>query len=73
MKKNIGTLDRIFRLTIGVFLLAFAWWQTSFIALGLALFTFYEAFASWCILYQLIGKNTCPINKSEKKPPDSLS
>lgn len=62
MKKNIGLRDRLLRLAIGILLLAFAWWQSSWIALGFALFTFYEALAGWCIYYQIIGKNTCPID-----------
>lgn len=67
MKKNIGTFDRLIRLAIGIILLAYAWWQSSWIALAAALFTFYEALAGWCILYQLIGKSSCPINQ-DKQP-----
>lgn len=63
MKKNIGTKDRLFRLTIALCLFILAWWIQSWIVLGLALFTLYEAAASWCIWYQLIGKNTCPLKK----------
>lgn len=66
MTKNIGTFDRIMRLIIGIILgvfaviVAAALWVK--IVLGiLALFCFYEALASWCLFYQLIGKNTCPI------------
>lgn len=61
MKKNIGTKDRLIRLTLAILLLAFAWWQSSWIALAASLFTFYEALASWCVLYQFLGKNTCDI------------
>lgn len=67
MKKNIGTKDRIFRLILGCLLLAFAWWQSSWIALVFALFTFYEVLAGWCIFYQLIGKNSCPIDRTDKE------
>lgn len=63
MKKNIGTQDRLIRLAFAIALLIYAWWQMSWVALGLSLFTFYEALASWCVLYQLIGKSTCPIDK----------
>lgn len=63
MKKNIGTTDRIIRLLIGIALLALAWWQGSWILLAFALFTFYEALASWCVLYALFGKNSCPIDR----------
>jgi hypothetical protein len=66
MKKNIGTTDRILRLMIGIVLLALAWWQSSWLLLAFALFTFYEALASWCILYQLLGKNSCPISPHDK-------
>lgn len=68
MEKNIGTPDRILRLTIGILLLLLAWWKSSWIALGFALFAFYEALVGWCILYQLLGKNTCPNNKDEQPP-----
>lgn len=66
MKKNIGLNDRIVRLIFGLLLLAFAWWKASWIALALALFTFYEALVGWCIFYQLIGKNSCPIPPKDK-------
>jgi hypothetical protein len=59
MKKNIGPLDRLIRFGIGMIFLVFAWWQSSWIALAISLFSFYEALASWCLLYQIIGKNTC--------------
>jgi hypothetical protein len=63
MKSNMGTTDRIIRLILAVFLLVYAYNQASWLAFGCALFTFYEAGASWCVLYQLIGKNTCPLAK----------
>jgi len=66
VKKNIGINDRILRLTFGLILLAFAWWQSSWIALAFAIFSFYEALASWCAFYQLIGKNSCTIDRHDK-------
>lgn len=59
-KKNIGTTDRWLRLGLGIALLLLAWWGKSWILLALALFCFYEALASWCLLFQIIGKNSCP-------------
>jgi hypothetical protein len=66
MTKNIGTVDRIMRLIIGAVLVAVALFIVTVLWLKvviilLALFTFYEALSSWCLFYQLIGKNTCPI------------
>lgn len=66
MQKNIGKSDRILRFVIGLVLLVAAWWTSSWILLAIALFTFYEALASWCVFYQLIGRNSCPINKDKE-------
>lgn len=63
MKKNIGTLDRLLRLAMAILILLYSWWQSSWIALGISIFVFYEALAGWCILYQILGKNSCPIDK----------
>ena len=63
MKRNIGTIDRLIRLTLATLLLAYAYWQGSWVALGFSLFTFYESWAGWCLFYQLIGKSSCPLSK----------
>ena len=60
MKKNIGKPDRISRLIIGIALLGWAYWKMSWILLLLGLFTLFEAYMSWCIVYQILGKNSCP-------------
>ena len=71
MKENIGTSDRLLRFIIGLALLAFGVWQHSWLAIAFALFTFYEALASWCVFYQFIGKNTCPVRLGTE-PEQSL-
>lgn len=63
MEKNIGTADRILRLSFGLVALALAAWFHSWILLAVALFCFYEALASWCLFYQLIGRNSCPTDR----------
>jgi len=63
MEKNIGTADRILRGFFGVVLLGLAWWYASWILLAVSLFCFYEALSSWCVMYQILGKNSCPIDK----------
>ena len=60
MKKNIGKPDRILRLIVGLLLLGWAYWKMSWILLILGLFTLFEAYMSWCILYQILGKSSCP-------------
>lgn len=63
MKRNLDNKGRIIRLIIALLLLAYAWWNSSWIALAFSLFTFYEAFAGWCVFFQLLGKSSCPIDK----------
>ena len=66
MKPNIGTKDRIARLLIGVVLISLALINKStFMALA-GLFSIYEALSSWCVFYQLLGRNTCPIKNPKK-------
>lgn len=66
MQKNIGTKDRLIRFSLAIVLFLFAWWQASWIAFIMALFTFYEALASWCLFYQLLGKSSCPIHQKDQ-------
>jgi hypothetical protein len=63
IKKNIGTPDRLLRLTIAVVLLTLAYLKASWILLLIGLFVLFEAAFSWCILYQILGKSSCPIKK----------
>ncbi len=60
---NIGQPDRLIRLMIGIFLLVWAITSTwSPILLFFSGFTFFEAIFSWCWLYAILGKDTCPLS-----------
>lgn len=60
MKKNIGKADRILRFILACVFLGLALWFKSWLLAAVGVFTLYEAIASWCVLYQLLGKNSCP-------------
>lgn len=64
MIKNIGSLDRFVRLIIGLVLFGSALVSTSPILAIIGIFAIYESLSSWCIFYQLIGRNTCPLPNS---------
>jgi hypothetical protein len=64
-KKNIDTAGRVLRLVVGLALLVYAYLYMSWIALILGLFTLFESAMSWCIMYQLLGKSSCPIKKKK--------
>lgn len=65
LKKNINLTGRLIRASIGVLLLAYGVWSMSWLAIAAAIFTFFEAFMSWCVLYQLLGINRCPLTKKK--------
>ena len=65
LKKNIGTTDRWVRFALAVLLLFYAYWQMSWIALAGSLFVFFESLVSWCLLYQILGKNSCPVKRKK--------
>ena len=60
MYKNIGKTDRLLRLAIAIILLFSAYWKGSWVLLAAGVFVLFEAAFSWCILYQILGKNSCP-------------
>jgi hypothetical protein len=68
MKKNVGGIDRLLRIVVGLVLVALAatgqvgaWGWLGLIVLATGLFSF-------CGAYTLLGLNTCPL-----KPDDSAS
>lgn len=64
MTKNIGSLDRLARLLIGLVLIGTAAFYSSPVLAIFGIFTLFEAVSSWCVFYQLIGRNTCPLPNS---------
>lgn len=64
MKKNVGGIDRILRIVLGLVLIALTlagtigvWGWIGVLPLATGLFKF-------CPLYPLVGINSCPINKN---------
>lgn len=63
MKANVGTIDRVLRVVVGLVLIALAatgtvgWWGwLGVIPLATGAFRF-------CPAYPLLGMNTCPLDK----------
>ena len=63
MKRNVGPLDRIIRITLGIILIAAAltgyvgWWG------WIGIVPLATGLMSSCLLYSLLGINTCPVGK----------
>ncbi|MBZ0093090.1 MAG: YgaP family membrane protein [Burkholderiales bacterium] len=64
MKHNVGGVDKVLRIVVGLVLIGIAvagivpWWVgvIGLVPLGTALM-------GWCPLYPLLGLNTCPTKK----------
>lgn len=68
MVKNVGSIDKILRIVVGLVLLAYA---LGFIAPGtgynvwgfIGIVPIVTALLGWCPAYTLIGVKTCPADK----------
>ena len=66
MKKNVGSADRVFRVVLGLVIIAFgliyqSWWGL------LGLIPLLTAAFSWCPAYMPFGISTCKTQVEEKK------
>ncbi|QLH38924.1 MAG: DUF2892 domain-containing protein [Defluviicoccus sp.] len=63
MCKNLGTLDRVLRIVIGIVLIAlvFVGPQTPWGWIGIIPLA--TALIGWCPLYRLVGLRTCSVPK----------
>ena len=64
MKANVGGLDRILRLVVGLVLIALTLTGTIGVWGWLGLVLVGTAAIGFCPLYPLIGLNTCPAKKT---------
>jgi hypothetical protein len=65
MTKNVGKIDKIIRLVLGVVLIAFAL-MTGNILGYIGIIPIVTALMGWCPLYTLIGKNSCGSDECTK-------
>lgn len=65
--KNISFSGRIIRLIIALILLVLAYVFSSWIVFALSLFVLFESMMQWCVFYQILGKNSCSIQRKEKR------
>ena len=59
MTSNVGGIDRIFRITIGVVLVALAATGTTGLWAWVGLLPLATGLLGWCPPYSLLGINTC--------------
>ena len=62
MKANVGGIDKILRIVVGIALIAWALMGGPVWA-WIGILPLVTGTLGWCPAYPLIGLNTCPLNK----------
>ncbi|OOZ39302.1 hypothetical protein BOW53_12130 [Solemya pervernicosa gill symbiont] len=60
MKMNVGSLDKVARLAIGIILIALAMSGTIGIWGWIGVVPIITALVGWCPFYHIVGINSCP-------------
>ncbi|MBK7355724.1 DUF2892 domain-containing protein [Propionivibrio sp.] len=63
MKANVGGIDRILRIAVGIVLTALAAMGIIGVWGWIGVVPFLTGLIGWCPAYPLLGMNTCPTNK----------
>jgi hypothetical protein len=66
MKRNLSRTDRMWRLLLALTCLSLAIWQSSWLLAAIGTFILVEVGCSWCVIYQMMGKNNCPIDQKKR-------
>ncbi|WP_321326350.1 DUF2892 domain-containing protein [Thiomicrorhabdus sp.] len=64
---NVGTLDRIIRIIIGIALIALAFSGTIGLWGYIGIIPLVTGLLKWCPLYTLLGIQTCPLHETVKR------
>lgn len=64
MKSNVGGLDRILRIVVGIVLIALAVTGTVGVWGWIGVVPLLTGLIGWCPAYPLLGISTCPMKKS---------
>lgn len=66
ISKNVGLLDRIIRIILGLALIGLAYFEVIGVWGYIGLIPLVTGLIKWCPLYALLGIKTCPVQSSVK-------
>lgn len=64
---NVGTLDRVIRIILGLVLIALAYTGTTGAWAYIGVIPLATGLLKWCPLYTLLGLQTCPLHATVKR------
>lgn len=64
MKNNVGGIDKILRIIVGIVLIALAATGSVGVWGWIGVVPLLTGLLGWCPLYPLLGMSTCPLKKS---------
>lgn len=65
MTQNVGNVDRIIRVLLGIAIIAAGLYFQSWIIV-LAIIPLGTALVGWCPLYRIFGLSTCPVSPQKR-------
>jgi hypothetical protein len=65
MKSNVGGIDKILRIVVGIVLIALAAMNVIGLWGWIGIVPLLTGLMGWCPAYTLFGMNTCPLKKSQ--------
>ncbi len=63
--KNIGSIDRVLRIIVGLGVISLAFWGPRTLWGWLGLIPLVTAVIGWCPLYAVLGIRTCPVKSAD--------
>jgi len=64
MKKNVGSIDRILRIVIGLALIAWGVIEKNWLG-AIGVVPLFTALMGWCPLYSILGVKTCSVKDGD--------
>ncbi|MDA8050387.1 MAG: DUF2892 domain-containing protein [Rhodospirillales bacterium] len=63
--KNIGSIDRVLRIIVGLGVISLVFWGPRTLWGWLGLIPLVTAVIGWCPLYAVLGIRTCPVKSAD--------
>jgi hypothetical protein len=70
MKQNVGGIDKVIRLVLGLALAGYGYYAMMWWLLAIGVVVFLTGVFSRCAVYSIFGISTCPVTPEVTKSPE---